>query len=110
MTATNEPNPIGIIGAGVSGLMAAYHLTQRGKAVCILEARDRVGGRALTVSEEGCPLPVELGAEFIHGGAEPTMALADAAQLLVDKVPDRHSRFMGGSFRDMGDIWKRYAE
>jgi monoamine oxidase len=93
----------------MSGLMAAYHLTRAGKAVCVLEARDRVGGRALTVSEEGCPVPVELGAEFIHGGAEPTMALADATELPVDRMPDRHSRFQDGSFRDMGDIWKRYA-
>lgn len=34
-----------IIGAGISGLTTAYQLHKAGTDVCILEARDRVGGR-----------------------------------------------------------------
>lgn len=35
---------VGVIGGGISGLTAAYRLQQRGHAVRVFEARDRVGG------------------------------------------------------------------
>ena len=38
-----------IIGAGVSGLTTAYRLTNAGKKVLVLEARERLGGRTKTV-------------------------------------------------------------
>lgn len=37
-----------VIGAGLSGLVVAYELEQRGYEVTVLEASDRVGGRNLT--------------------------------------------------------------
>src|SRR6478735_797078 len=37
-----------VVGAGYAGLTAARRLTQAGKAVVVLEARDRVGGRIWT--------------------------------------------------------------
>jgi len=40
-----------IIGAGMSGLVAGYELTRAGHHVIILEARNRVGGRVLTLRE-----------------------------------------------------------
>ncbi len=56
-----------IIGAGIAGLSAARDLTKAGRSVQILEARDRVGGRIHTLFDQRSSLPVELGAEFIHG-------------------------------------------
>jgi monoamine oxidase len=56
-----------IIGAGVAGLAAAYELSRAGVNVIVLEARDRIGGRIYTLHDENSPLPIELGAEFIHG-------------------------------------------
>lgn len=38
-----------ILGAGVAGLAAAYHLGKAGYQCAVLEARDRVGGRNYTV-------------------------------------------------------------
>ncbi|QQL45922.1 flavin monoamine oxidase family protein [Sulfuriroseicoccus oceanibius] len=57
--------PILIIGAGLSGLVAAYRLHQQGREVRILEARDRAGGRIQTLRGKR-DTPMELGATWIH--------------------------------------------
>ena len=44
--ATQPPFDVVVIGAGVAGLSAAVRLTRRGRRVCVLEARARLGGRA----------------------------------------------------------------
>jgi len=40
-----------VLGAGIAGLTSAYELEQAGFLVTLLEARDRVGGRAWTVRD-----------------------------------------------------------
>ncbi len=40
-----------VLGAGIAGLVSAYELQQAGFRVTVLEARDRVGGRAWTVRD-----------------------------------------------------------
>jgi monoamine oxidase len=55
-----------VIGAGVSGLVAAYELTKLGHDVTVLEAQHRVGGRVLTLREPWADdLYVEAGAARI---------------------------------------------
>ena len=68
-----------IIGAGVAGLTAARALAEAGRSVLLLEARDRVGGRVWTRHESDTAVPVELGAEFIHGQVPQTFNLLQEA-------------------------------
>ncbi|MCY3867539.1 MAG: NAD(P)/FAD-dependent oxidoreductase [Chloroflexi bacterium] len=55
-----------VIGAGIAGLSAAYHLKGAGIEATVLEARDRIGGRVWT-NRDFADIPVEFGAELIHG-------------------------------------------
>jgi monoamine oxidase len=60
-----------VIGAGFSGLQAAYSAKQAGLSVAVVEARDRVGGKIWSVplaSERGC---VELGGAWINDSLQP---------------------------------------
>ncbi len=70
-----------IVGAGVAGLAAARMLAGAGRRVMVLEARDRVGGRILTVREAGARRPLELGAEFVHGKPPELLRLLEEAGL-----------------------------
>ncbi len=79
-----------VIGAGAAGLSAARDLCAAGCKVTILEARDRIGGRILTVRDERVPLPVELGAEFIHGRPPQTFNLLAPAKLTAYEVLGEH--------------------
>jgi len=67
-----------VLGAGAAGLSAAQLLSRHERSVLLLEARERIGGRIHTLSDPALPLPVELGAEFIHGEAP---ALTELLQL-----------------------------
>ena len=56
-----------IIGAGVAGLATAHKLRKQGHSVLVLEASDRIGGRAHTV-EDQLSTPLDLGARWLHNG------------------------------------------
>jgi monoamine oxidase len=84
-----------VLGAGAAGLAAAAELAQAGRTVLVLEARERIGGRCWTRREPGLAVPIELGAEFIHGAAEVTHALmGKAGTTSVDS--GRFQRFLEG--------------
>ncbi|MFI9762768.1 flavin monoamine oxidase family protein [Streptomyces sp. NPDC051963] len=69
-----------VIGAGVAGLAAARELTDGGKKVVVVEARDRIGGRMFT-DRTSMPVPVDLGCEWIHGRDASTWDLVHALKL-----------------------------
>ena len=56
---------VAVIGAGAAGIAAARLLTDAGFTVLVIEARDRLGGRIQTVTNDSWPIPVELGPSFI---------------------------------------------
>jgi monoamine oxidase len=64
-----------VIGAGAAGLAAAAELSRAGRSVLTVDARNRIGGRCYTRRMPQLPIPIELGAEFIHGRPEATLAL-----------------------------------
>src|SRR5690242_20872788 len=80
MTAA-QPTRFLIAGAGAAGLMAGRELARAGKAVTILEARDRCGGRIEPLPAREFGYPAEGGAEFVHGAAPVTRALMREAGL-----------------------------
>jgi monoamine oxidase len=82
-----------VIGAGLSGLMAAIELERAGHKVLVLEGRDRVGGKILTFSgTQGAP---EAGGNIIYGDYQRLMTLAERLGVqLEDQVP-RLSRHAG---------------
>jgi len=53
-----------IIGAGLTGLTAAVELIKHGRSVTILESRERIGGRILTIGSKSNQ-PIELGATWL---------------------------------------------
>lgn len=64
-----------VIGAGLSGLAAAYALKQAGWNVFVLEARERIGGRVLSFSFKDSDLVCELGGEWVGESHERLKAL-----------------------------------
>ena len=65
---------IGIIGAGITGLTAAYELSKAGHQVTVLESTERAGGLARTFSDERWEWPLEI---FYHHAFTSDQALLD---------------------------------
>src|SRR4051794_35296691 len=53
-----------VVGAGISGLVAARHVVRSGRSVLVVEARDRVGGRVLN-HRLGTGDTIESGGAFV---------------------------------------------
>jgi monoamine oxidase len=66
LRASARAGTVVIVGAGSAGLAAAAALRAAGQAFTLVEARDRIGGRAFTDRALGPDLPFDAGAEYIH--------------------------------------------
>jgi len=96
-----------IIGAGAAGLAAARDLATAGLQVTILEARDRIGGRVHTLHDESLSLPIELGAEFVHGKHPALLNLLESSGTAFSDVTGRHWYFENGVVNRSHDFWNK---
>ena len=100
-----------IVGAGVSGLVAANLLKQTSAEVIILEATDYIGGRVKTDWSLGAPF--EYGAGWIHGPSpdNPIKQLADEAGGEYFITDDDSIELLDISGNDMSsEIWDEIEE
>lgn len=95
-----------IVGGGIAGLAAAECLAKRGVAVTLLEGQERLGGRINTICSRIGNLPIELGAEFIHGAKNALWEVIRATGLETQEVPGRHWRSSGGGLKEDNQSWE----
>jgi oxygen-dependent protoporphyrinogen oxidase len=77
--------PVFVVGAGPSGLAAAWRLKERGYAPIVLEERDRVGGQLLTVKQDG--FLMEAGTTILPEAYASVMQLVDDCGLTDQLLP-----------------------
>ena len=99
-----------VVGAGAAGLATAEVLAREGRHVVVLEGRSRIGGRVHTVQSQYGLVPVELGAEFIHGENVCTWEFIRAAGLPTHSLPDRHWRFTAGKLTEASGFYEELEQ
>jgi monoamine oxidase len=105
--ATSNPDVV-IVGAGSSGLAAARTLSELGKSVIVVEAADRIGGRAWTESDT-FGIPFDHGCSWISSASDnPYKPLADAWQFeLYDHSGPDEALYVGDR-EATDDEWGQY--
>ncbi|MEO8860420.1 MAG: NAD(P)/FAD-dependent oxidoreductase [Ginsengibacter sp.] len=85
-----------IVGGGAAGLMAAKILSEAGRKILLLEARDQLGGRIQQLNNFS--FPAEGGAEFIHGNLKTTFDLLKEAGMKKEKIKGQFCRAEKGKW------------
>jgi squalene-associated FAD-dependent desaturase len=91
-----------VVGAGVAGISAALHLTQRGWRVVLLEAQHRIGGRAASLPDPHTGELLDTGQHVLLGNYRELLALLcelGSAELLGPAAPLRFALCRSGGER-----------
>lgn len=103
-----------VIGAGMAGLAATRRLVEAGRAVLLLEARERIGGRAWTFASEG--MGIDLGCHWWHSAdINPLVGIARTLGFTVVENPVRWGqpfteKKLGARYAAYRDAWERLYE
>ena len=102
-----------VIGAGAAGIAAARALAHAHLSVVVLEARDRIGGRAHTYRADD--LALDLGCGWLHSADENEWTkIAPALGFTVDDLPPPWARpaheanFSAAEQEDYWAAWERF--
>ncbi len=86
-----------VVGAGAAGISAARRLGEAGRQVRVLEARDRVGGRAWT-NTSAFGIPLDMGAAWLHSAdRNPWVDYARQQGLVIDERPPQWGAYLGAA-------------
>ena len=89
---TNSDTEVVVIGGGAAGIAAARRLQEAGVECLIVEARNRLGGRAWTVAGAG-GFALDLGCGWLHSAdRNPWVEIARAQGRAFDKSPPPWTR------------------
>ncbi|RDV02182.1 flavin monoamine oxidase family protein [Undibacter mobilis] len=86
---------VAVIGGGAAGIAAARKLTKHGIDCLIVEARDRLGGRAYTLLSHPAGHALDMGCGWLHSAdRNPWTAIATAQGRAFNKAPPPWDRPM----------------
>lgn len=97
-----------VVGAGAAGLIAALEIALTGRKVCVIEAKERCGGRMHTMYN-GNNYPIELGAEFVHGKLSITRELAKKAAAKMHEVKGSIWQKKDGELQEQEDFIEDFS-
>jgi monoamine oxidase len=98
---------LAVVGAGAAGIAAAREARKRGLKALILEASERIGGRACIIDWQDHAL--DLGATWMHSAdRNPMSPLAEQLGMAIDRTPTpwRHQyKNLGYSEQEQAESW-----
>src|ERR671912_1169077 len=104
-----EEYDVVVVGAGAAGLIAALEVALTGRKVCVIEAKEKSGGRINTVFNER-DYPIELGAEFVHGDLPITMQILKKVGIKTYEVKGSIWRKKDGKLQEQEDFIEDFPD